>query len=95
MHGMICAIMKSNGVSVRHLLKRVDLNVFFLIKESILIIKFDSQVTKAKRLYWYKVQSDLLDNINTNQSEFWKSIGKAGISTNKNIPMEVVLVYIL
>ena len=52
---------------------------------------FDIQVRRAKRLYWYKVQSDLLDNANTNQSEFWKSIGKVGISTNKNIPMEVVL----
>ena len=44
---------------------------------------FDIQVRRAKRLYWYKVQSDLLDNANTNQSEFWKSICKVGISTNK------------
>ena len=41
MHGMIRAIMRSNGVNVRHLLKRVDLNVFFLIKESILIFKLE------------------------------------------------------
>ena len=52
---------------------------------------FDSQVRRAKRLCWYMVQSDLLDNVNTNPSEFWKSIGKVGISTNKHIPMEVVL----
>ena len=32
-----------------------------------------------------------MENVNTNQSEFWKSIDKVGISTNKNIPMEVVL----
>ena len=41
MHGMICAIMKIDGENVRHWLKRVDLNVFFLIKESILIFKLD------------------------------------------------------
>ena len=52
---------------------------------------FDIQVRRAKGLYWYKVQSNLLDNVNTNQSEFWKSIGKVGISTNKNMPMEVAL----
>ena len=41
MHGMICAIMKSNGVNVKHMQKRVDLNVFFLIKESSLIVKLE------------------------------------------------------
>ena len=46
---------------------------------------------KAKGLYWYKVQSDLMENVNTNQSEFWKSIGRVVIVTNKNIPMEVAL----
>ena len=41
MHGMICAIMKSNSVNVKHMQKRVDLNVFFLIKESSLIVKLE------------------------------------------------------
>ena len=46
---------------------------------------FDKEVQKSKRSYWYKVQSDILDN----QNEFWKSFGKIGISQNKKakIPM--------
>ena len=79
--------MRNNGVIASHVQTRVDLDTFFLNKRK----EFDRQARRAKRLYWYNVQSDLLDSVNSNQAEFWKSICKVGISINKNIPMEVVL----
>ena len=33
---------------------------------------FDKEVQKSKRSYWYKVQSDILDDVHNNQNEFWK-----------------------
>ena len=38
-----------------------------------------------------KIQSDILTEGNHYYNEFWKSIGKVGIGSKKNIPMEVVL----
>ena len=46
----------------------------------------------AKRLYWFKIQSDLLREANHDQNEFWRSIGTIGIGKQRSIPMEVVLV---
>ena len=37
------------------------------------------------------MQSELLDEANSDPNEFWKTIGKVGISTKRLIPMEVVL----
>ncbi|XP_060589316.1 uncharacterized protein LOC132744577 [Ruditapes philippinarum] len=53
---------------------------------------FDREVQKAKRLYWYTMQNELLDECNVDQSKFWQSIGKIGIGHSKgtNIPMQVV-----
>ena len=48
-------------------------------------------VQKAKRVYWYKIQTGLLNKANHDNNEPWKSIGKVGIGSKKNIPMEVVL----
>ena len=38
----------------------------------------------------YQMQADLLENVQHNQNEFWKTIGKVGIGCKKNIPMEVI-----
>jgi hypothetical protein len=53
---------------------------------------FNRVVQKSKRLYWFKVQHDLLSNVDTNPETFWKSIGKVGVASKKkqSIPMEVV-----
>ena len=55
--------------------------------------QFDREVQRAKRTHWYSLQKNLLDECNVDQTQFWKSIGKIGVScTNKKgIPMEVVL----
>ncbi len=54
---------------------------------------FDRLVQRAKRMYWFKCQVDLLETVDNNPNEFWKSIGKVGIVQDKRkcIPMEVVL----
>ena len=54
---------------------------------------FDREVQRAKRLYWYSLQKQLLDECEVDQTSFWKSIGKIGVNCSKNsgIPMEVVL----
>ena len=52
---------------------------------------FDKLVEKSKRSYWYKIQTDKLNEAKHDNTEFWKSIGKVGISGIRKIPMEVVL----
>ena len=54
--------------------------------------QFDREIQRAKRLHWYSMQKNLLDECNVDQSQFWKSIGKIGISyaNKKSIPMEVL-----
>ena len=47
---------------------------------------FDKLVEKSKRSYWYKIQTDKLNEAKHDNTEFWKRIG--GI---RKIPMEVVL----
>ena len=48
-------------------------------------------VQNAKQSYWYKIQSDILNECCHGQSEIWKTIGKVGITSKENIPMEVIL----
>lgn len=52
---------------------------------------FDKLYKREKRSYLYRIQSEILNEANHNQNEFWKTIGKVGIGVKKNIPMEVVL----
>ena len=54
--------------------------------------EFDREVQRAKRMYWFSLQSELLNECNIDQTRFWKSIGKVGVSSrNKSfIPFEVV-----
>jgi len=55
--------------------------------------RFDREVQRCKRFYWFKTQNELLSNLEENNDQFWKSIGKLGIVSdrNKGIPMQVVL----
>ena len=54
---------------------------------------FDREVQRSKRLYWYKLQEDLLDDVKNDPHTFWKSIGKVGIRNDKKkiIPKEVLM----
>jgi hypothetical protein len=54
---------------------------------------FDPEVQGAKRLYWYFLQDQLLDECSVDTTKFWKSIGKIGVNCFKSntIPMEVLL----
>ena len=54
---------------------------------------FDREVQHSKRQHWHKLQDNILDEVNYNPNEFWKSIGKIGINNTKkrSIPMEVLL----
>lgn len=46
---------------------------------------------RAKRTYWYRTQEQILNDCNTDQSTFWKRIGKVGVrSHTKCIPMEIL-----
>ena len=49
-------------------------------------------VQKSKRLYWLRMQNDLLLDLDKNSRIFWKSIGKIGVAFQKKnkIPMAVV-----
>ena len=51
---------------------------------------FDKLVQKSKRSYWYKIQTDILNEAKHDDTEFWKRIGKVGISGIRKIPLEVV-----
>ena len=54
--------------------------------------EFDRHVQRAKQIHWFKIQTDLLEDLANDLKEFWKTIGKVSISKcqNKLIPMEVV-----
>ena len=60
---------------------------------NLFLIAFDREVQKAKRLYWYTIQNNLLNDCESDSSTFWKSIGKIGFNQykRKRIPMEVIL----
>ncbi|XP_053391507.1 uncharacterized protein LOC128554275 [Mercenaria mercenaria] len=53
---------------------------------------FSRAVQKAKRSYWFRLQEDMLCNVENDQGKFWKSIGKVGVAYDKekNIPLEIV-----
>ena len=55
--------------------------------------EFDRKVQRAKRLHWYRFQHDLMQEYSDNSTEFWRTIGKVGISQTRkrHIPMEVIL----
>ena len=53
--------------------------------------QFDKLVQTAKRTYWYKLQSDILNKCNHIQTEFWKTIGKVGVAGKRDISVEVAL----
>ena len=63
------------------------LSLFSIRKE------FDRLVQRAKRVDWFNIQSELLSGAESNNDEFWKSVGRVGVahSRDKRIPMEVVL----
>ena len=48
---------------------------------------------RSKRHHWFKMQHDILNDVDNDPKEFWKSIGKVGIHNNKkmSVPMEVLL----
>ena len=54
--------------------------------------EFDRHVQRAKRIHWFKMQTDLLEDLDNDRKEFLKTIGKVSISNcqNKLIPIEVV-----
>ena len=54
--------------------------------------EFSKAVQKSKRLYWFRMQSDLLIDLDKNSCNFWKNIGKIGVGfqKKKKIPMEVL-----
>ena len=54
---------------------------------------FDREVQRSKRVYWYNLQSQLIEECNNSNDNFWRTIGRVGVghSQNRRIPMEVLL----
>ena len=54
--------------------------------------KFNREVQKTKRRYWYNQQVDLATLCDQDQVNFWKKIGKIGIvqERKRRIPLEIV-----
>ena len=54
---------------------------------------FDREVQRSKRLYWFNFQRDLINECNSDNASFWKTIRKVGVGhmQKRLIPMEVVL----
>ena len=52
---------------------------------------FDREVQRCKRLHWYSLQAELEQECNKDNTRFWKSIGKIGVSSAKRnlIPFEI------
>ena len=40
---------------------------------------FDREVQRSKRLYWFNFQRDLMNECNSDNASFWKTIGKVGV----------------
>ena len=53
--------------------------------------QFVKLVQTAKRTYWYKLQSDVLNECSHNETEFWKTIGNVGVAGKRDISVEIVL----
>ena len=53
---------------------------------------FDNTVQKAKRRYWYDMQTALVKTSEETPQMFWKTIDKVGVAFDKKkkIPMEIV-----
>ena len=54
--------------------------------------EFYKNVQKAKRRYWYDMQTNLVKTSEENPQMFWKTISKVGVAFDKRkqIPMEIV-----
>ena len=65
--------------------ERKRLRVEFIKRRKI----FNRNVQKPKRLFWFKMQNDLLVNIESNSSIFWKSVGKMGVAFQKKIQYQL------
>ena len=54
--------------------------------------EFDKHVQRSKQIHWFKMQTAVLEDLDNDPKELWKTIGKVGISNcqNKLIPVEVV-----
>lgn len=48
---------------------------------------FDKMVQQHKRLYWQKLQNDLISDAENNRPEFWRNIGRLGIRDNRKDPI--------
>ena len=65
-----------------------ELRAIFISKRKL----FNKNVQKAKRRYWYELQTDLVKQSNEDPQSFWKTIGKVGVAFDKRkkIPMQIV-----
>ena len=65
-----------------------ELRAIFISKRKL----FDKNVQKAKRRYWYELQTDLVKQSNEDPQTFWKTIGKVGAAFDKRkkIPMQII-----
>ena len=54
--------------------------------------EFDKHVQQSKQIHWFKMQTAMLEDLDNDPKELWKTIGKVGISNcqNKLIPVEEV-----
>ena len=50
-------------------------------------MSFDREIQKCKRRYWYEQQEKLLNLCKSNQGQFWKTIGKIGIKSERNFTL--------
>ena len=52
---------------------------------------FDREVQRTKRQYWAQLQKEMVNSVDENPREFWKTIGRTGLADNRNqkIPFEV------
>lgn len=53
--------------------------------------RFDKKYKLAKRLYWQKMQADILSQQRNDQQQFWKTFGRIGVGNErkKDIPWEI------
>ena len=54
---------------------------------------FDREVQRTKNLYWCSFQNQLVEECNSGEDNFWRTIGRLGDgqSQKRRVPMEVVL----
>ena len=55
--------------------------------------QLDREVQRSKRFYWFNFQSQLVEECNTGDENFWRTICRVGVgqTQKRRIPMEVVL----